>query len=170
MKIQTLVFLLFLGDFNSAVDTSFKSELLELCSSYDLCISGYEFYGRDSGQFKCVSDAHSTTSWFDHIICSYGIHSKVTSMNVLDIIPSSDHLPLQAEIDVDLNCAFNVIDVNTCSRDIVSYKWSQCTPNDLYQYYCSTYSLSSDTYVTPGVKCNNPDCNLARHKSDNDCL
>ena len=111
------IFIIF-GDFNSAVDTSFKSELLELCSSYDLCISGYEFYGRDSGEFKCVSDAHSTTSWFDDIICS----SKVTSMNVLDIIPSSDHLPLQAEIDVDLNCAFNVIDVNACPRDIFSYK------------------------------------------------
>ena len=85
-------------------------------------------------------------------------------------MPSSDHLPLQAEIDVDFNCAFNLIDVNTCPRDIVSYKWSQCTPHDLYQYCCSTYALFSDIYVTPGVKCNNPDCNLASHKSDIDCL
>ena len=85
-------------------------------------------------------------------------------------MPSSGHLPLQAEIDVDFNCAFNFIDVNTCPRDIVSYKWSQCTPNDLYQYCCSTYALFSDIYVTPGVKCNNPDCNLASHNSDIDCL
>ena len=82
----------------------------------------------------------------------------------------SDHLPLQAEIDVDFNCAFNFIDVNTCPRDIVSYKWSQCTPDDSYQYCCSTYALFSDIYVTPGVKCNNSDCNMASHKSDIDCL
>ena len=85
-------------------------------------------------------------------------------------MPSSDHLPLQAEIDVDFNCAFNFIDVNTCPRDIVSYKWSQCTSDDLYQYCCSTYALFSDIYVTPGVKCNNPDCNLTSHKSDIGCL
>ena len=32
------------------------------------------------------------------------------------------------------------------------------------------YALFSDIYVTPGVKCNNLDCNLASHKSDIDCL
>ena len=32
-----------LGDFNSAVDTAFESELLEFCTSYDLSISDYEF-------------------------------------------------------------------------------------------------------------------------------
>ena len=161
-----------LGDFNSAVDTAFESELLEFCTSYDLSMSDYEFYGQDLGQFTYVSDAHSTTSWLDHIIlvCSHGINSKVTSINILDKMPSSDHLLLQAEIDVDFNCAFNLIDVNTCPRDIVSYKWSQCTPDDLYQYCCSTYPLFSDIYVTPGVKCNNPDCNLASHKSDINCL
>ena len=85
------------------------------------------------------------------IICSHGINSRVTSMNILDKMPSSDHLPLQAEIDVDFNGAFNLIDVNTCPRYIVSYKWSQCTPDDLHQYCCSTYALFSDIYVTPGV-------------------
>ena len=43
-----------LGDFNSAVDTAFESELLEFCTSYDLSISDYEFYGRDSGQYKVL--------------------------------------------------------------------------------------------------------------------
>ena len=70
------------------------------------------FYDRDSGQFTYVSNAHSTTSWLDHIICSHGKNSKVTSMNILDKMPSSDHLHLQAEIDVDSNCAFNLFGVN----------------------------------------------------------
>ena len=106
-----------------------------------MSISDYKFYGRDSGQFTYVSNAHSTTSWLDHIICSHGIHSKVTYMNILDKIPSSDHLTLQAEVDFDFNYALNYIDVNKCARDIVSDKWSQCTPDDLYQYCCSTCTL-----------------------------
>ena len=40
-----------LCDFNSAVDTPFESELVEFCSLYDLIISDYHRYGRDSGQF-----------------------------------------------------------------------------------------------------------------------
>ena len=32
-----------LGDFNSAVDTAFESELLEFCTSYDLSLSEYKF-------------------------------------------------------------------------------------------------------------------------------
>ena len=59
-----------LGDFNSAVDTPFESELLEFCSAYELTISDYQRYGRGSGQFTYVSDAHNSTSWLDHIICS----------------------------------------------------------------------------------------------------
>ena len=57
-----------LGDFNSAVDTPFESELLEFCSAYELTISDYQRYGRGSGQFTYVSDAHNSTSWLDHII------------------------------------------------------------------------------------------------------
>ena len=56
-----------LGDFNSAVDTPFESELVEFGSSYDLIISDYHRYGRHSGQFTYVSDAHNSTSWLDHI-------------------------------------------------------------------------------------------------------
>ena len=37
-----------LGDFNSAVDTPFESELLEFCSAYELTISDYQRYGRGS--------------------------------------------------------------------------------------------------------------------------
>ena len=57
-----------LGDFNSAVDTPFESELVEFCSSYDLIISDYHRYGPDSGQFTYVSDAYNSTSCRDHII------------------------------------------------------------------------------------------------------
>ena len=41
----------------------------------------------------------------------------------------------------------------------------------MYIHVCSsTYALFSDIYVTHGVKCNNPDCNLASHKPDSGCF
>ena len=46
-----------------------------------------------------VSDAHSTTSWLDHIICSHDVKCKMTVIEILDKLPSSDHLPLRAAMD-----------------------------------------------------------------------
>ena len=67
-----------LGDFSSAVDTPFESKFLEFCSAYELTISDYlSCYGRGSGQFTYVSDAHNSTSWLDHIICSHSVPSKI---------------------------------------------------------------------------------------------
>ena len=59
-----------LGDFNATLYSVFESELLEMCSTFDLVISDYSTFGRTSGQLTHVSDAHGTTSWLDHVICS----------------------------------------------------------------------------------------------------
>ena len=64
--------LILLGDFN-AVNTTFESELIDLCTNYRLIISGYITYGRDSGQFTYVNDTHHSTYWLDHIVCSHDI-------------------------------------------------------------------------------------------------
>ena len=68
----------------------------------------------------------------------------MTAIEILDKLPSSDHLPLQAAMDVDFNCVFSCIDVSACPKDKISYNWSQCTPDDLEKYYCSTYDVFSD--------------------------
>ena len=88
--------LILLGDFNVAVNTTFESELVDLCTNYRLIMSDYITYGRDSGQFTYVSDAHHSTSWLDHIVCSYDIYSKVTLIKMHSTLPSFDHLPLSA--------------------------------------------------------------------------
>ena len=47
----------------------FEIELIEMCDSLDLLISDYKIFGRFSGQFTHVSNAHNTTPWLHHIIC-----------------------------------------------------------------------------------------------------
>ena len=48
-----------LGDFYALLNSVFKGELLEMCSTFDL---DYGTFGQTSGQFTHVSDAHGTTS------------------------------------------------------------------------------------------------------------
>ena len=83
-----------IGDLNAAVGTTFEDELLELCTKHELIISDYDQYGRTSNQFTYVSDTHSTSSWLDHIICSFDFCSLASDSDVviLDKLPSSDHL------------------------------------------------------------------------------
>ena len=54
-----------LGDLKATLNSVFEGELLEMCSTFDLhvVISAYVTFGRTSGQFTYVSDAHVTTSW-----------------------------------------------------------------------------------------------------------
>ena len=69
-----------LGDFNAAVDTLFETELLELCETLNLIISDYIMYGRVSGQYTYVSDAHNTTSLLDHVLCSHDMNINLSKL------------------------------------------------------------------------------------------
>ena len=71
MKFQQVILL---GRFNAVVNTTFKSELADLCTGYKLIISDYITYSRDSGQFTY---AHHSTSWLDHIVYGHAIYYKL---------------------------------------------------------------------------------------------
>ena len=114
--------LIVLGDFNAAVDTVFESELLEMCKSHQLVVSDYAAFGRDSGQYTYVSDAHCTTSWLDHVLCSQDLQRKLRLINVLDKLPSSDHLPLSVIIDVQVQSVPSVSTICPSPRAKVIYK------------------------------------------------
>ena len=117
--------LIVLGDFNAAVDSVFESELLEMCKTYQLVVSDYAVYGRDSGQYTYVSDAHCTTSWLDHVLCSQDIQSKLKVIDILDKLPSSDHLPLSVIIDVQVHSGLSVSSVYSSPRDQLVYNWAK---------------------------------------------
>ena len=91
-----------LGDFNADVNTLFETELIEMCDSLDILTSNYKIFRRFSGQFTHVNDAHNTTSWLDHIICSHDVQRKLVSIDILDRLPCSDHLPIC--VLLDFNC------------------------------------------------------------------
>ena len=71
-----------------------ESELIAMCENTGLVISDYEIFGRASNTYTYVSDAHNSTSWLDHFICSHSVNSMITDLYILDKCPSSDHLPV----------------------------------------------------------------------------
>ena len=72
------------GDFNAAINTPFESELIAMCANTGLVISDYEICGRASNTYTYtyVGDAHNSTSWLDHFICSHSENSRITDLYI----------------------------------------------------------------------------------------
>ena len=78
-----------------------------------------------------VSDAHHSTSWLDHVICSSNMHSAIGGINVVDKLPSSDHLPLVVTFSmkvVDSACVTSA-HVNRGNEACQTTDWSNATAN-----------------------------------------
>ena len=116
-----------LGDFNAGIDTQFEAELRELCSNLDFVVSDCDFYGRTSGMFTHVSNAHGSTSWLNHVICSRDMQAKLQPVSIIDMLPSSDHVPLSAVFDFITTPDF--IDTSTCPSNKVNFNWEKATDN-----------------------------------------
>ena len=157
-----------LGDFNAAVDTVFESELLEMCKSHQLFVSDYAALGRDSGQYTYVSDAHCTTSWLDHVLCSQDLQRKLQLINILDKLPSSDHLPLSVIIDVRVQAVPSVSTICSSPRSKVIYNWTKADTTDVNNYCMKTYDNFSKICIPPAIKCTNINCKSLEHRHEID--
>ena len=95
----------------------FKYAHIYECHIYITIIMQYDYYGRTSGKFTHVSNAHGTTSWLDHVICSHDMQARLHSVDILDMLPSSDHVPLSVVFNFSSTLAF--IDSSTCPSNKV---------------------------------------------------
>ena len=153
-----------IGDFNAAVGTTFEDELLELCTHHKLIIADYEKYGRTSNQFTYVSNAHSSTSWLDHIICSFDFYSIISDLFILDKLPSSDHLPLCCTCRFELD-----LEVSDSSGDDVivpstNYQWCKASDTEIENYRLSSQTHLSEINIPDAVRCYDTACVCNEHK------
>ena len=150
-----------LGNFNAGVGTLFENELLELCRKHSLHMSDYSILGRSSGTFTYISDAHLTTSWLDHVSCSYSMNLLINSLHVLDKLPCSDHLPMVVIFDIDINAS---LPTQVSTDDVItSFNWSKATVDDI-----SSYSRTADVElrsinVPGGLMCRDMHCHDVHH-------
>ena len=160
--------LMVLGDFNAAVDTVFEYELLEMCKPHQLVGSDYASFGRVSGQYTYVSDAHCTTSWIDHVLCSQDLQRKLRLINILDKLPNSDHFQLSVIIDVQVQSVPSVSTICSSPRAKVIYNWTKADTTDVNKYCMQTYDNFSKICIPPAIKCTNINCKSLedRHEVD----
>ena len=138
--------------------------MLELRTHHKLIIADYEKYGRTSNQFTYVSDAHSTTSWLDHIICSFDFYLIISDLFILDKLPSSDHLPLcctcRFELDLELS-DFSGVGVIVPSTN---YQWCKVSDAEIDNYRLRSQILLSEINIPDVVRCYNTACVCNEHK------
>ena len=58
------------GDFKAKIGSPSEDELQSVVCSSNIHISDFEYVGYSSDKYTYVSDAHKSTSWLDHYICS----------------------------------------------------------------------------------------------------
>ena len=109
------------------MDAFFDVVLQELCSNLRLVISDCDYYGRTSGTFTHVSNAYGTTPSLDHVICSHDMQASIHLVDILDMLPSSDHVPLS----VVFNFNSTLIDSSTCPSNKITFNWTKATDKDL---------------------------------------
>ena len=72
------------------------------------------------GMLAHVSDAHGTTSWLDHVICSQDMQARLRSIAILDMLPRSGHVLLSFVFSFNFIPTFN--DTSTCpSNKLISF-------------------------------------------------
>ena len=141
-----------------------------MCSTFDLvrCISDYSAFDRTSGQFTHVSDAHGTTSWLDHVICSSDMQNSVVWNEILEKSPSSDHLALS--VTFDIMCIAVTIDKHTCHSDKVRFAWDNATETDVAYYKKLTAENFTKLKISDVIHCSDINCDSIEHHKQIDKL
>ena len=135
-----------------------------MCDIYQLVISDYRKYGRNSGQHTYVSDAHNSISWLDHVICSQDMHLKLHSIDISDQLPSSDHLPLSFILDSN-HSILNVPHHNSpCGSAKVTVNWAKVKDTELDLYTKLTYCYFTKVNILSAIKCTDANCSSPEHR------
>ena len=85
------------GDFNCNIGTRFYGDLSKICDDNNLVMADVRRLPDDT--YTYLSDAHTTTSWLDHVCVSSNILSNTINFNVIYGDATSNHFPLLFSID-----------------------------------------------------------------------
>ena len=84
------------------------------------------------------------------------MHARLHSVDILDMLPSSDHVPLSVAFNLNSTLAF--IDSSTCPSNKDNFNWTKATDKDLLDYSYLTSIYCKNIYVVDVVKCDDVNC------------
>ena len=130
------------------------------------CIGLCGIWTRFRAVYTYVSDAHCTTSWHDHVLCSQDLQRKLRLINVLDKLPSSDHLTVSVKIDVQVQNVPSFSTICPSPRAKVIYNWTKA---DVNNYCMQTYdNFTKIACIPSAMKCTNINCKSLEHRHEID--
>ena len=114
-----------------------------------------------------MSEAHGTTSWIDHCLCTKQAHASLVGVNIDYGMQSSDHFPLSICIDVESVPRLESESVPTQSR----LNWSKASSRDKSAYTVKCADLLGNIKLPrEAVCCCNTSCEDGSHIEDIQCL
>ena len=130
-------------------------------------LSDIDHLGADSGSFTFVSEAHGTTSWIDHCLCTTQAHASLVGVNIGYGMQSSDHFPLSICIDVKSVPRLESESVPTQCR----LNWSKASARDKSAYTDKCAELLGNIMLPrEAVCCCNTSCEDGSHIENIQCL
>ena len=116
---------IFAGDFNSRPVSTRLDFIVDCLAPHhavvaDLCLM-------DANNFTYISDAHSTTSWIDHIIVNRSLLSIITCMSVDYNSVVSDHRPLSFSFDAAIAISSSVTSHVFNTDTAYACNWEACS-------------------------------------------
>ena len=161
----------FVGDFNAARNTPFDRELQQWCLEHSMTLSDCVLLDGNSDVHTYVSEAHGTTSWLDHVIASSDLHSMITDVKVLDLLPTSDHLPLQYTLSVPAQQGRRSFFSPTTSDYHPGFRWDKASESDIIEYRRLTDAkLQAITPPRDALLCTDGQCSMPQHRVALDSL
>ena len=140
-------FVLAIGDFNADVSSHqlFGRELKMFVEEERLVLSDLNHLPLDT--FTFFSDAHSTTSWLDHVVASKSAANLIENVMVRYDCISSDHLPLSISLSLPDVIHLPTDRFEECSNKSMHVKWNAMSQDDLLNYTSKTeYHLAQVTF------------------------
>ena len=101
IKDLTTPYVYIIGDVNAYTmagkQQKFGKELMNFCHGEELILPDVKKCPNTT--YTYVSEAHSTVSWVDHVMCTHSPHAFVDNISVLYDKIKSDHHPLTVTLD-----------------------------------------------------------------------
>ncbi len=132
-------------------------------------ISDGILHGFDSDFYTYISEAHSSVSWLDHVVCTGTSNRKIVSCSILDDLAFSDHIGLPLKIIYSYSCDADINSAppnESACNTMPSVNWSSPTDAQLEYNLLSDILLSSTNINVDTFACNDEQCCNANHHSD----
>lgn len=149
-------FIYVLGDFNADLTDSkslFYKQLLRFSNDSNLVLSSTALLPDDS--YTYVSEAWSTTSRLEHILCTADAHASLQSIEMCYGLATSDHIPIAMVLNVE-NLAKVVKNEEISEAKIT---WGKLSEYDVIKY-CFTCDAALSKVELPmnAILCTDINC------------